>query len=148
MFEHELTNVSVAIANSDGSLYKANKSQTLKDIELETGAIMYYNGFRNTVRGPNAHTAVFIDHMACIQKVSSRAGINTFGDLTDSVCQYVMSAFSVGDTVYVVSDHYENGISIKAGERKRQGNIVGSPEVVIHSREQILPRLDKSEEQG
>ena len=35
LFEHELTNVPVAIANSDGSLYKANKSQTLKDIELE-----------------------------------------------------------------------------------------------------------------
>ena len=65
------------------------------------------------------HTAVFIDHMACIQKVSSRAGINAFGDLTDSVSQYVMSAFSEGDTVHVVSDHYENDISIKAGEQER-----------------------------
>lgn len=82
--------------------------------------------------------------MACIQKVSSRAGINTFGDLTDSVCQYVMSAFSEGDTVHVVSDQYENDISIKVGERKRRGNIVGSPEVVIYSREQILPRNMKA----
>ena len=31
-------------------------------------------------------------------------------------------------------------ISIKAGEQKCRGNIVGSPEVVIHPREQILQR--------
>ena len=55
-----------------------------------------------------------------------------------------MSAFSEGDTVHVVSDHYENDISVKAGERKCLGNIVGSPEVVIHSREQILPRNMKA----
>ena len=82
--------------------------------------------------------------MVCIQKVSSRAGINTFGDLTDSVCQYVMSAFYEGDTVHEVSDHYENDISIKACERKRQGNILGSPEVDIHSRERILQRNMKA----
>ena len=85
LFEHELTNVPDAIANSDESLYKANKSQTLKDIEHETGATLYYDDFRYTVRGQNAHTAVFIDNRTCIQRVSSRAGINTFGDLTDSV---------------------------------------------------------------
>ena len=96
------------------------------------GSTLYYDDFRNTVRGQNAHTAVFIDHMASIQKVSSRAGTHTFGNLTDSVCQYVMSAFSEGDIVHVVSDQYKNDISIKAGERKRRGNIVGSPEVVIH----------------
>ena len=66
LFEDEVTNVPIAIANSDGFLYKANKSQTLKDIELETGATLYYCDFRNTVRGQNAHTAVFIDHMTCI----------------------------------------------------------------------------------
>ena len=70
--------------------------------------------------------------MACIQKISPRPGINTFGDLTYNLCQYVMSAFSEGDTVHVVSDHYENDISIKDGERKRRGNILGSPEIVIH----------------
>ena len=127
------------------SLYKANKSQTLKDIELEAGATLYYDDYRHTVRGgQNAHTSVFIDHMARIQKVSSRAGINTFVDLTDSVCKYVMSAFSEGDTVHEVSDHYENDISIKAVERKRRGNIVGSSEVVIHSMEQILLRNMKA----
>ena len=55
-----------------------------------------------------------------------------------------MSAFSEGDTVHLVSDHCENDISIKAGERKRRGNIVGLPEVVIHSREQILTRNMKA----
>ena len=107
-------------------------------------ATLYHDDFRNTVRGQNAHTAVFIDLMACIQKVSSRAGINTFGDLTDSGCPNVMSAFLEGDAVHVVSDQYENDISINAGERKRRGNIVGSPEVVIPSREQILQRNMKA----
>ena len=65
------------------------------------------------------HTLLNIDPIACIQKVSSRVGINTFGDLTDSVCQFVMSAFSERDTVHVVSDHYENIIFIISGERKR-----------------------------
>ena len=51
-------------------------------------------------------------------EVSSRSGINTFGNLTDSVCQYVMSAFSEGDTVHVVSDHYENDISIRVLQGK------------------------------
>ena len=74
LFEHELTNVPVAIANSDGSLYKANKSQTLKDIELETGATLYYDNFMNTVRGQNALNAVFIDYMACIQKLVQEQG--------------------------------------------------------------------------
>ena len=96
------------------------------------GATLYYDDFRNTVRGQNAHTAVFIDHMASIQKVISSAGTHTFGVLKDSVCQYVMSAFSEEDTAHVVSDQYKNDISIKAGERKRRGNIVGSPEIVIH----------------
>ena len=34
LFEHELTNVPVVIAYSERSLYKAHKSQTLKNIEL------------------------------------------------------------------------------------------------------------------
>ena len=46
--------------------------------------------------------------------------------------------------MHVVSDHYENDISIKAGERKRQGSILGSPEVDIHSRERIIPRNMKA----
>ena len=41
-----------------------------------------------------------------------------------------------------MSDNYEN--DTKAGERKCRGNIVGSPEVVIHSREQILPKNMKA----
>ena len=43
------TNVPVAIANSDGSLYKANKSQTLKDIELVTGETLYYDDFMKVI---------------------------------------------------------------------------------------------------
>ena len=51
---------------------------------------------------------------------------------------YRNSAFSEGDTVQVVFDHYENDISIKAGERKHRANIIGSTVVIIHSKEQLL----------
>ena len=63
LFEHELSNVPVAVANTDGSPFNANKSQTLKDIERETGATLFYDYLRNTVRRQSGHTAVFIDSM-------------------------------------------------------------------------------------
>ena len=53
----------------------------------------------------------------------------------------VNSAFSEGDTVQVVFDHYENDISIKAGERKHRANIIGSPVVIFHSKEQLRPSM-------
>ena len=46
----------------------------------------------------------------------SRTEINTFDDIIYSVGQFINSAFSEGDTVQVVSEHFENDIPIKAGE--------------------------------
>ena len=43
-----------------------------------------------------------------------------------------------------MSDKYDALNLIKAGERKRRGNIVGSPEVVVHSVKQVLPRNIKT----
>lgn len=81
LFEYELSSVPAVISKFDGSLYKGNKAQTLKDIEIEAAASLYYDDCTNTVRGQKVKTAIFIDHMACIQKVSTRAGVNTVGDL-------------------------------------------------------------------
>ena len=60
----------------------------------------------------------------------------------------VRLAFREGNTVHIlgvnvrcqVSDKYDALNSIKAGERKRRGNIAGSPDVVVHSAKQVLPR--------
>ena len=46
--------------------------------------------------------------------------------------------------MHIVSDKYNSLNSIKAGERKRRGNIAGSPEVVVHSVKQVLPRNIKT----
>ena len=81
----ELSAVLVAIANPDGSLFQTNKAQTLKDAETEASASLHYDYFMKAVCGQNAQTDVFIDHMACVQKLSSRKEINTFGDLVDSL---------------------------------------------------------------
>lgn len=144
LFEYELSTVPVAIANPDGSLFKSNKAQTLKDLETEASASLHHDDFMSTIRGQKDQTAIFIDHMACVQRVCFRTGMNTFGDVTDSLGRYIISAFSEGDIVQVISDHYEYDISIKAGERKRRGNISGSPEIKVRSRDQILPRNMKA----
>ena len=49
-------------------------------------------------------------------------------------------AFREGDTVHVFSDKYDTLNSIKAGDRKRHGIVTDSPEIVVHSANQILPR--------
>ena len=85
-------------------------------------------------------TAVFVDQIACVQKLTSRAGISTFGDLYNELIKFVQVAFREGDRVHVVSDKYDTLNSIKTGEKKRSGNVTDSPEIVVHSANQILPR--------
>ena len=54
--------------------------------------------------------------------------------------KFVQVVFREGDTVHLVSDKYNTRNSIKAGERKRRGNVAYRPEIVVHSANQILPR--------
>lgn len=49
LFENELWNNSVAIANPDGLFFK-NNAQMLKETETEAWASLYHNEFVNTVR--------------------------------------------------------------------------------------------------
>ena len=78
--------------------------------------------------------------MACVQKLSSRAGISTFGDLLAGLEKFIRLGFLEDNIVQVVSDRYDSTLSIKAGERKRRGHTANSPEVCIYSKDQVLPR--------
>jgi hypothetical protein len=85
LFEYEFSRVPLAIAYADGSLSKSNKSQTLKDVEAKASKSLYQEEFTHSLRDQGEHTAVFIDHMACVQKISSRVGVNSFDDLLDDL---------------------------------------------------------------
>ena len=76
LFTYELFSISQAIADSDGSLSKTNKAQALRDLETDVQSTDHLMQIVN-----KSETAVFVDHMACIQKLTSRGGISTFGDL-------------------------------------------------------------------
>ena len=75
----------------------------MKYIDNETSVSLYQHNFTNYVRRQKLNTALFTDGMTYVLKVSVRTGINTFGDLIDSVWQFLNSAFSEGDTLQVAS---------------------------------------------
>ena len=122
LFTYELSCYPQAISNSDDSLAKTNKAQTLHDLEAETDSLDPEVFMRDIHKET---TAVFIDHMACVQKLSSRAGMNTFGNLLDGLTSYVQAAFKEGDVIHVVSDKYDSTFSIKSGERKDEEILLG-----------------------
>ena len=135
LFTYELSSISHAIAN-DGSLTKTNKAQTLHNFEVNVQPLTMIN----LCRSLKSSTAVFVDHMACVQKLTPRASVSTLGDLYTELTKYVQVAFKESDTVQVVSDKYDTLNSIKAGERKRNEKIADSPEIAVHSTNKIIPR--------
>ena len=128
LFTYELSNISQAIANNDGSLAKINKALTLHDHEANVQSLDHDKLMQVIRKSP---TAVFVDHMACVQKLTSRAGVSAFGDLYNELTKFVQVAFREGDTVHVVSDKCDTVNSIRAGDRKRCGNVADSPEIVF-----------------
>ena len=140
LFTYELSSIPQGIPNSDGSLSKTNKAQTFRDLEADVQSTDHEHAHLMQIVN-TSETAVFVDHMACVQKVTSRGGISTFGDLFNELTDFVHLAFKEGNTVHIVSDKYNALNSIKAGERKRRGNIVDSPEGVV---KQVLPRNIKT----
>ena len=141
LFTYELSSIPQAISNSDGSLSKTNEAQTLRDLEADVQATDHEHLMQIVNK---SETAVFEDHMACVQKLTSRGGMSTFGDLFNERTNFVRLAFREGNTVHIVSDKYDALNSIKAGECQRCGNIAGSPEVVVHSVKQVLSRNIKA----
>ena len=79
-----------------------------------------------------------------MQKCSSLSGINTFGDLLTCIREFVFSAFCERSLVAFISDRYDSKLSINAGERKRRGCLSSSPEVIVNSKDQVLPRNIKA----
>ena len=52
----------------------------------------------------------------------------------------MFSDFREGSLVGVISDKYGSKLYIKAGERKRRGCLSNFPDVIVHSKDQVLPR--------
>ena len=135
----KLASVPMALTNSDGSLSKTNKTQVMHVLEEQGSPSKDPELFAQAYVNDKENTGVSIDHMAVVQKCSSRSGINTFDDLT-CTCQFVFSAFCEGSLVALISDRYDSKLSIKVGERKRRGCLSNSPEVIVNSKDQVLPR--------
>ena len=86
LFTYKLSSIPQATANSDGSLSKTNKAQTLRDLEADVQSTDHEHLMEIVNK---SETAVFVDHMACVQKLTSRGGINTFGDLFNELINFV-----------------------------------------------------------
>ena len=76
--------VPVVISIPKGSFFQ-HKAKTLKYIDNEVSVSLYQNDFTNIVRRQKLNTAIFIDGILYVLKVSVRTIFNTFGDLIDSV---------------------------------------------------------------
>ena len=140
LFAYELASVPMALTNSDGSLSKTNKAQVMHVLEEHGSPPKDPELFVQVYVNDKENTRDFIDHMAVVQKCSSRSGINTFGDLLTCISQFVFSAFREGSLVAPISDRYDSKFSIKAGERKRRGCLSNFPEVIVNSKDQVLLR--------
>ena len=114
LFTYELTNIPLSIANPDKSLAKTNKAQTLRDLEDETQTI---HPETLSADSDKSTMAILIDHMACVQKMSSQAGIHVFGDVLKIFMGIINKAFKDAQTVHIVSDKYHTLHSIKSSER-------------------------------
>ena len=89
-------------------------------------------------------TAIFIDHMACVQKMSSRAGIHVFGNVLKIFMAIINEALKDAQTEHIVSDKYDTLHSIKAGERKRRGRFISAPQIHVRSSNQVLSKNMKN----
>ena len=117
LFTYELSSIPQAIADSDGSLSKTNKAQTLRDLETDVQSTDNEHLMQIVNK---SETAVFVDHMACVQKLTSRGGISTFGDLFNELTKFVRLAFREGNTMHIVSDKYDALNSIKDVHRRQK----------------------------
>ena len=88
LLTHELSSISQVIANNDGPLPKTNKAQALHDLEVYVRSLQN-DKLMQVIR--KSSTAVFVDHMACVQKLTSRSGISPF---LEKVIQCMLSQIS------------------------------------------------------
>ena len=89
LFTYELESVRMALTNSYGSLSKTNKAQVMHVLEEHGSPWKDPELFTQVYVNDKENTGVFIDHMAAVQKCSSRPGINTFGYLLTCIAQLI-----------------------------------------------------------
>jgi len=131
VLSYELAPVPLSLANMDGSLRKTQKSNLLKELNMECNAQTVLPG------GNNDQTAYVIDLLAIIQ-MTSKGNLKTFGELSDVIATSVMAKFHFAFEVHVVPDRYDVEHSIKAGERSRRSQW-RSIEVKIQGQDTKLP---------
>ena len=73
LFTYELSSIPQAIENIDGHLAKTNKAQTLHDLEANVQPLDH-DKLMQVIR--KLSTAVFVDHMACVQKLKGLCHYN------------------------------------------------------------------------
>ena len=94
----------MSIANSEKSLAKTNKAQTLRDLEDETEAI---HPETLPADSDKSTMAICIDHMTCVQNMGSRAEIHVFGDVLKIFMSIINEAFKNAQTVHIFSNKYD-----------------------------------------
>ena len=145
MFQFELSSIPLAIAEDEETLARGTKANILHELEKEITASLSPQDFIDRRRAHKNETSVFIDYMVCIQRLSSRKYICTFGDLINALETFIETAFTEADIVHLVADRYDTNMSIKAGERKRRADMYNeAPEIIIRSSQQAMPRSLKS----
>ena len=128
IFEHELSDVPLALAKPDGSLAKCVKSAMISEIEKFLPKMSTTDSELSVTQSA---TCCIIDGMADLYCMKF-AGAETFGQLADIYLRKMMSRFREKNCnrVDVVFDRYDSDFSIKAGEQTRRGQKQGQTQKV------------------
>ncbi|MCG8044917.1 MAG: hypothetical protein N0E48_04465, partial [Candidatus Thiodiazotropha endolucinida] len=131
---YELSSVPFALAHSDGTLRKVNKSTLLAILERDITV-----SARISKPNDQTRTCLIIDGMALIQMMKT-GGCITFGDMAVMYYKTIISSFGQYhcSSIDLVFDSYRE-LSIKAGERQTRGS-TSALEVKIYSHATPLPK--------
>jgi hypothetical protein len=128
---YEFSTISRALFAPDGALLpctdKSNLAKCLEELpgkRDETDATPI--GLEAAQALPNPSKVVIIDAMVIVQQIASKQG-NVVKSCADLAKQYIISLeekICDYDTIHVVFDHYDTGISLKqATQERRKGNV-------------------------
>ena len=133
VLSHELAAVPLSLFHTTGEMRKTNKSQLLKELEMQPSTI-------NTLKShPKETSASVIDFMAVVQSIS-KSGLATFEDLANRFESSIFSGFQESNFVVLVPDRYDIELSIKSDERSRRQKSMTN-EIEISRDSQKLPNI-------
>ena len=130
ILSHELMSVPIAIAETDQTLKKGNKSPLFEELVKEVDVKQDVS-----VQGKSA---IIVDGQALVQSLKTDKA-KTFGDYADKFVQVVMSKGRDHDRIDVVFDRYRT-FSIKAGTRQYRTRTRRPVRRVIDNRDVPLPQ--------